>query len=94
MVWGLEINELKKFTECSFLHKLETVTHCMFGHYALILQARDNVQYLVAEGTRDLIIALHKGEPFCFGKLIPWALAHSSNTWWTYSCSWTLLDTF
>lgn len=58
MVWVLETNQLNQFRKCSFLHKLEAITHCMFVLCALILQTRDNVQYLVAEGTKE-ILSLH-----------------------------------
>lgn len=55
MVWGLETNEINKFRKCSFLHRLEAITHCIFVPYGLILQTCDNVQYLVAEGTKEIL---------------------------------------
>lgn len=55
MVWGLGTNQLNQFRKCSFLHELEAITHCMFVPYALILQTRDSVQYVVAEGTKEIL---------------------------------------
>lgn len=58
MGWILETNELNKFRKFSMLPELEAVAYYSWVPYSFIQGTGENVYYLVAEGTKE-VLSLH-----------------------------------